>query len=173
MSLTTGRVSTGIQQAVSLYQRSVAKDDTRMIKICATSSVAEMHAAGLKNGVRSVIVSNRSSVKKGSMTTMVPIMTNLTDSVLLKGGGCNAGGVKVFSHDLKRECWPLNFKPSRIEMYDGSTNPAEWLEVYQLTIGAAGGDSYVMANYLPVCLSSFARTWLLRLPAGSLRSCNH
>jgi hypothetical protein len=172
MSLTTGRVSTGIRQAVSLYQRSVAKDETRMIKICATSYVAEMHAAGLKNGVRSMSVSNRSSVKKGSMTTMVPIMTNLTDNVLLKGGRI-AGGVKVFSLDLKRECWPLNFKPSRIEKYDGSTNPAEWLEVYQLTIGAAGGDSYVMANYLPVCLSSFARTWLLRLPAGSLRSWNH
>jgi hypothetical protein len=52
----------------------------------------------------------------------------------------------------------LNFKPSRIEKYDGSTNPAEWLEVYQLTIEAAGEDSYVMANYLPVCLPSSART---------------
>jgi hypothetical protein len=31
---------------------------------------------------------------------------------------------------LKRVCWPLNFKPSRIERYDWSTKPAEWLEVY-------------------------------------------
>jgi hypothetical protein len=45
--------------------------------------------------------------------------------------------------------------------------------VYQLTIEAASGDSYVMANYLPVCLSSFARTCLLRLPARSVRSWNH
>jgi hypothetical protein len=70
-------------------------------------------------------------------------------------------------------CWPLNFKPSGIEKYDGSTNPAVWLEVYQLTIEATGGDSYIVTNYLPVCLSSTARTWLLRLPVGSVRSWNH
>jgi hypothetical protein len=72
--------------------------------------------------------------------------------------GRNVGGVKAFSRNLKRVCWPLNFKLSGIKKYDGSTNPVEWLEVYQLAIEAAGGDSYVMANYLPVCLSSFART---------------
>jgi hypothetical protein len=48
--------------------------------------------------------------------------------------------------------------------YNGSTNPAEWLEVYQLTIKAIGGDSYIMANYFPICLSLSARTWLMRLP---------
>jgi hypothetical protein len=41
---------------------------------------------------------------------------------------------------LKRVRWPLNFKPSVIEKYDGSTNPTEWLEVYELTIEATGGD---------------------------------
>jgi hypothetical protein len=76
-------------------------------------------------------------------------------------GGHNEGGVKAFSHDLKWVCWPLNFKSSRIEKYDGSTNPAEWFEVFQLAIEAAGGVSHVMINYLPVCLSSSARMWLL------------
>jgi hypothetical protein len=52
----------------------------------------------------------------------------------------------------------LNFKLLVIKKYDGSTNPAEWLEVYQLTIEVIGGDSYVMANYLPVCLLSSTRT---------------
>jgi hypothetical protein len=52
----------------------------------------------------------------------------------------------------------MNFKTSRIEKYDGSTNPTKWLEVYQLAIEATGGDSYVMANYWLVCLSSCART---------------
>jgi hypothetical protein len=60
-----------------------------------------------------------------------------------------------------------------IEKYDGSTNPAEWLEVYQLAIEAAGGDSYIMANYLLVCLSSFAKTWLLGLTTWSVHSWNH
>jgi hypothetical protein len=83
------------------------------------------------------------------------------------------GGIKAYSLDLKRVQWPVNFKPSGIEKYDGSTNPVEWLEVYQLTIEAAGGYSYVMANYLLVCLSVSARTWLLGSPAGSVRSWNH
>jgi hypothetical protein len=75
-------------------------------------------------------------------------------------------GIKPFSHEVRRVRWPLNF----IEKYDGSTNPAEWLEVYQLATEAAGGDSYVMANYLPICLSSSARSWLMGLPIGSVCS---
>jgi hypothetical protein len=70
---------------------------------------------------------------------MVPIKTKLTDSILPKVRR-NAGGLKAFSHDLKRVCWPLNFKPSGTKRYDGSTNLAEWLKVYQLSIKAAGGD---------------------------------
>jgi hypothetical protein len=52
----------------------------------------------------------------------------------------------------------LNFKPLGIDKYDGSTNPTEWLEVYQLAIKAVVGDLYVMANYLPIFLSSSTRT---------------
>jgi hypothetical protein len=63
--------------------------------------------------------------------------------------------------------WPLNCKPSGIEKYDGSTNLTEWLEVYQLAIEAAKGDSYVMANYCRSIFhhlpgpgsSSFSRGW--------------
>jgi hypothetical protein len=66
-------------------------------------------------------------------------------------------------------CLP-NFKSSTIDKYDGSTNPAEWLEVYQLVIEAAGGDLYNMAKYLSIYLSSSARTCLIRLPIDSVRS---
>jgi hypothetical protein len=95
MSMTNGRVHMGTQQAVSLHWRNAAEDETRMTEICSTSSMAEMHADGSKTSVKSASALNRSSVKKGTMTTTVPIMTNLTDSVLTKGG--NAGGVKAFS----------------------------------------------------------------------------
>jgi hypothetical protein len=85
-SLTTDRVLMGTRQAISLHQRNVAEDKTGMTEICATSSAAEMHMTGLKNGARTMSALNRSSVKKGTMTTMIPIMANLTDSVLPKGG---------------------------------------------------------------------------------------
>jgi hypothetical protein len=67
----------------------------------------------------------------------------------------------------------MNFKSSGIEKYDGSTDPTKWLKVYQLTIEAVRKDSYVMANYLPICLLSSARIWLLGLPARSVHSWNH
>jgi hypothetical protein len=45
-----------------------------------------MNATRLKTNVGSASALNKSSVKKGTMITTVPIMTNLTDSVLLKRG---------------------------------------------------------------------------------------
>jgi hypothetical protein len=76
----------GTRQAVSLHWRNMAEGETGMTEICMTSSAAEMYAAESETGVRSVSVLNRSSAKKGTMTTTVPIMTNLTDSVLPKEG---------------------------------------------------------------------------------------
>jgi hypothetical protein len=72
--------------------------------------------------------------------------------------GQDSGGIRPFSHDLRKVVWPPNFKLSAIDKYDGSTNPVVWLEVYQLAIDATGADSYVMANYLLICLSSSTRT---------------
>jgi hypothetical protein len=117
-----------------------------MTKICVTSSVAEMLAVGSKTGIRSVRTSNRSNVKKG--TTIIGPNYEQPRRQHSTEGGCNVGGVKPFCHDLKRVRWPLNFKPSGIKKYDGSTNPTEWLEAYQLTIEAAGGDPYIMAPWL-------------------------
>jgi hypothetical protein len=50
------------------------------------SSAATMHVARSKTGTRSVSTLNRSDRKKGTMITMVSILTNLTDSVLPKEG---------------------------------------------------------------------------------------
>nr|AAL67581.1 putative gag-pol protein [Oryza sativa Japonica Group] len=58
-------------------------------------------------------------------------------------------GVAAFTNDLRRVDWPVGFKPTGIEKYDGTTNPESWLTVYGLAIRAAGGDSKAMANYLP------------------------
>jgi hypothetical protein len=85
MIMTTDKVHIGTQQVVSLHRRNTIEGETGVIEICTTSFATEMHAVGSKTGVRSASVLNRSNTKKGTMTTMVPITTNLTDSVLLKG----------------------------------------------------------------------------------------
>nr|CAE03254.1 OSJNBa0011J08.9 [Oryza sativa Japonica Group] len=79
-------------------------------------------------------------------------------------------GVAAFTSDLRRVDWPTGFKPTRIEKYDGTTNPESWLTVYSLAIHAAGGDSKAMANYLPVALADSARSWLHGLPRGTIGS---
>ncbi|GJN32287.1 hypothetical protein PR202_gb20784 [Eleusine coracana subsp. coracana] len=66
--------------------------------------------------------------------------------------------------------WPKGFKLVPIEKYDGQTNPREWLQLYSTAIRSAGGDSYVMANYLPVYLDPTVRIWLTSLPEESITS---
>jgi hypothetical protein len=89
MSVNTGRVPMGARLTISLYLRNVHKDETRMTETCVVSSVTEMHVVGLKTGVRS-------SVKKGTITIMIPITINLTDSALLKEGAMQEES-KLFS----------------------------------------------------------------------------
>jgi hypothetical protein len=86
MSLTTGRVHVGTQLAVSLHQRNMAEGETKMIEICVMSSVVKMHVVGLKTSVSSASALNKSNVKTGTIITMVPNMTNLTDSIPQKEG---------------------------------------------------------------------------------------
>ncbi|GJN37214.1 hypothetical protein PR202_gb26172 [Eleusine coracana subsp. coracana] len=50
------------------------------------------------------------------------------------------------------------------------TNPREWLQLYSTAIRSAGDDSYVMANYLPVCLDPTVRIWLTSLLEESIMS---
>ena len=58
--------------------------------------------------------------------------------------------IKAFSQDLHDVEWPTGFKPNHIQTYDGKTNSESWLEAYGIAVTTAGGDEYVMANYLPV-----------------------
>jgi hypothetical protein len=56
-----------------------------MIETCTTSFATKTHATELKTGAKNEIASSGNSAMKGTMITMVPSMTNLTDNALLKG----------------------------------------------------------------------------------------
>jgi hypothetical protein len=56
------------------------------------------------------------------------------------------------------------------EKYNGSVNPAEFLQIYSTLILTVGGNEAVMVNYFPVALTGMARLWLMNLPEGSLTS---
>jgi hypothetical protein len=93
----------------------------------------------LKIGAKNETVLSANDTMKETMIIMALIMIALTNMAPWKEDAMRGGGgVKAFSHDLKRVRWALNFKPSGLEKDDGSTNLAEWLEVYQFTIKTAG-----------------------------------
>jgi hypothetical protein len=51
-----------------------------MTETCVTLIVAEMHAAESKITARSENASSRNDATRGTMITMIPSMTNLTDN---------------------------------------------------------------------------------------------
>ena len=63
---------------------------------------------------------------------------------------------------------PEGFKPVNIESYDGTTDPAVWIEDYLLHIHMARGDDLHAIKYLPLKLKGPARHWLNSLPAESI-----
>jgi hypothetical protein len=79
-------------------------------------------------------------------------------------------GFRALAGPLKEVRWPAKFKAGHIDQYDGSSNPEEFIHVYQTVIEAAGGDDRVKANFLPMALSGAARSCLINLPEGSIHS---
>jgi hypothetical protein len=71
---------------------------------------------------------------------------------------------------LRMVVWPRKFRPHLPEKYDGTVNPAEFLQIYSTSILVDGGDEAIMANYFPVALTGTARSWLMNLPEGTLDS---
>ena len=55
-------------------------------------------------------------------------------------------GCHAFTTELRSVTWLGKFKPDLPHRYDGTADPAEFLQLYELGIEAASGDEKVMAN---------------------------
>ena len=55
-------------------------------------------------------------------------------------------GCRAFTPELRSIVWPGKFKPDLPPCYDGTPNPPEFLQLYELSIEAANGDEKVMGN---------------------------
>ena len=81
-------------------------------------------------------------------------------------------GAPSFTDDLGRVLWPTKFRPDLPGRYDGMANPTEFIQLYALSVRAAGGDDKVMANWFPMAPQEAPRTWLMNLPELSISSCS-
>jgi hypothetical protein len=71
---------------------------------------------------------------------------------------------------LREVRWSAKFNAGHIDQYDGSSNPEEFIQVYQIIIEATGGDDRVNANFLHTALTGAAKSWLINLSEGSIHS---
>ena len=55
-------------------------------------------------------------------------------------------GCRTFTAELRNIVWPSKFKPDLPPCYDDIADPAEFLQLYELSIEAASGDEKIMAN---------------------------
>ena len=55
-------------------------------------------------------------------------------------------GCCAFTPKLRSIVWLAMFKPDPPPCYDGTPDPAEFLQLYELSIEASNGDEKVMAN---------------------------
>jgi hypothetical protein len=63
------------------------------------------------------------------------------------------------SADLQATPWPPAYKPPQLPMYDGYSDPKQFLMSYEATISSYGGNTAVMAKSFIMEVKIVAQTW--------------
>jgi hypothetical protein len=66
--------------------------------------------------------------------------------------------------------WPPSYKPPQLPMYDGHSDPKQFLMNYEATISSYGGNTAVMAKSFVMAVKSVAQTWYSSLRPGTITS---
>ena len=66
--------------------------------------------------------------------------------------------------------YPMDFKLTNIQKYDGKQDPAQWLRLYSTAVSVAGGDTNTKVLYFPMALEPAPLTWLESLARESIHS---
>jgi hypothetical protein len=72
--------------------------------------------------------------------------------------------------ELQAIPWPQSYKPPQLSMYDGHSDPKQFLMSYEATISSYGGNAAVMAKYFVVTVQNVAQTWYSSLRPGTITS---
>jgi hypothetical protein len=74
------------------------------------------------------------------------------------------------SAELQATPWPSSYKPPQLPMYDGHSDPKQFLMSYEATISSYGGNAAVMAKSFVMAVRSVAQTWYSSLRPGTITS---
>jgi hypothetical protein len=72
--------------------------------------------------------------------------------------------------ELQATSWPPSYKPPQLPMYDGHSDPKQFLMSYETTISLYGGNTVVMAKSFVMAVKSVAQTWYSYLRPGIIAS---
>jgi hypothetical protein len=72
--------------------------------------------------------------------------------------------------ELQATPWPPSYKPPQLPMYDGHSDPKQFLMSYEATISSYGGNTAVMAMSFVMAVKSVAQTWYSSLRPGTITS---
>ena len=77
-------------------------------------------------------------------------------------------GCCAFTPELRSVVWSGKFKPDLPPCYDDTPDPAEFLQLYELSIEAANGDEKVMVNWFPMALKDGVGGVVRHMPTDGL-----
>jgi hypothetical protein len=67
-------------------------------------------------------------------------------------------GAYPIAAELQATSWPPSYKPPQLPMYDGHSDPKQFLMSYEATISSYGGNIAVMGKYFVMAVRSVAQT---------------
>jgi hypothetical protein len=71
---------------------------------------------------------------------------------------------------LQAITWPQSYKPPQLPMYNGHSDPKQFLMSYEATISSYGGNAAVMAKSFVMVVRNVAQTWYSSLRPGTIMS---
>jgi hypothetical protein len=74
------------------------------------------------------------------------------------------------SAELQATPWPPSYKPPQVPMYDGHSDPKQFLMSYEATISSYGGNTTVMAKSFVMAVKNVAQTSYSSLRPGTITS---
>jgi hypothetical protein len=74
------------------------------------------------------------------------------------------------SVELQAIPWPPSYKPPQLPMYDGHSDPKQFLMSYEATMSSYGGNTAVMAKSFVMAVKNVAQTWYSSLRPGTITS---
>jgi hypothetical protein len=85
-------------------------------------------------------------------------------------GSFNFDDASPLAAELQAIPWPQSYKPPQLPMYDGHSDPKQFLMSYEATISSYGGNAAVMAKSFIMAVRSVAQTWYSSLRPGTITS---